>query len=332
MTTWGVLALALVQSAPSAPPLNVRIDSTRHAIAIEYRVRESPAAAEGEHAHHGGGHAAHVQRMVRFPAPVTGWLRSARLELTDPDGQPISQRALHHFNLLNMSRRQLVHGGVERMWAAGQETEETSLPAGVGMPLSKEMMLGIVVAYNPGDLPPGSTVRLELLWTPANTVPRPLDIYPLPLDVNYAVGRSAAYDLPVGRSERSFEFVMPIDGRMLGAGGHMHDYGVSLRLEESESGRLVFDLRAVRDSTGRVHSIEREVWGIAGRGRKLEAGRRYRLTAVYDNPTGAVIPLGGMGEVGIGFTPDDFNEWPRLDHADPDVAGDLAHLASFEER
>ena len=102
MSTLGALALALLQSAPTAPPLSVHVDSSRHAIAIEYRVREIADQAQGEHAHHGGGHAAHVQRMVRFPAPVTGWLRSAKLQLTGPDGQPISQRALHHFNLLNL--------------------------------------------------------------------------------------------------------------------------------------------------------------------------------------------------------------------------------------
>src|SRR5690606_29253577 len=184
----------------------------------------------------------------------------------------------------------------------------------------------------PADLPPGSTVRLHLLWTPRNTVPRPVDIYPLALDVNYLVGESAAYDLPPGRSERSFEFVMPIDGRMLGVGGHMHDYGESLSLVDLQNDRTVFELKAVKDSTGRVISIPREVYGVAGRGRKLKAGRRYRVTAVYDNPTGAMIPLGGMGEIGIGFTPDDFDEWPALDLTDPDIAGDLANLESFEQR
>src|SRR5690606_15956390 len=112
---------AAQQAAPaSRVPLGVRTDSSAHEITVEYQV----SAMSGDHAHAGHeGHAGHVQRMVRFPAPITGWFRSARLELTGPDGQPIPQRALHHFNLLNLSRRQLVHGGVERMWAAGQETE-----------------------------------------------------------------------------------------------------------------------------------------------------------------------------------------------------------------
>ena len=330
-STIGLFALAtLAQSAPSAsPPIRVTTDSSQHEIVVEYRIGNHEATAG--HDHHGA-HVSHVQRMVRFPAPITGWFRSARLEMFDPAGAPISQRSLHHFNLLNLSRRQLVHGGVERMWAAGQETEAVELPAGVGMPISDDMTLGIVVAYDPGQLPPGSLVRLRLHWAPRNFTPRPVDIFPLPLDVNYGVGRSAAYDLPAGRSERSHEFVMPIGGRMLGAGGHMHDYGVLLRLEEAESGKRVFELRAKTDSSGKLISIPREVYGIAGRGRKLEGGKRYRIVAVYDNPTGTPIPLGGMGEVGIGFTPDDMDEWPELTESDPDVAGDLAHLASFEDR
>jgi len=39
-----------------------------------------------------------------------------------------------------------------------------------------------------------------------------------------------------------------------------------------------------------------------------------------------------MGEIGIGLTPDDFDEWPALDLTDPDIAGDIANLESFEER
>ena len=78
--------------------------------------------------------------------------------------------------------------------------------------------------------------------------------------------------------------------------------------------------------------MPRELYGVSGRGRKLEGGKRYRVVAVYDNPTGEMIPLGGMGELGIGFTPDDAEEWPSLDPTDPDIAGDLANLTSFEDR
>lgn len=331
-----LLAVLCVCDVPApAPQLRVTTDSTRREILIEYRVGEQSdagAAEKHEHgAHTSGGHASHVQRMVRFASPLTGWLRGARVELEDPAGVPLPLRSIHHINLMNLSRRQLVHGGIERMWASGQETDPVTLPAGVGMPVATGMMFGLMVAYDPDALPAGSRVTLRISWTPSTTTPRPVDVFPLPLDVNYRVGESAAYDLPAGRSSRSFEFVMPISGRMLGVGGHMHDYGESLQLVDVETGRVLFHLTARKDSAGLIQSVTREVFGVSGRGRKLEEGRRYRLTAVYDNPTGRTIPLGGMGEVGVGFTPDDLADWPVLDHSEPDVAADIANLGSFEE-
>ena len=313
----------------SAPNFRVITDSSRHELRVEYRI---PPLEDAHAAHeHGGGHGGHVQRMIRFRSPINGWFRGARVELEAPDQAPASQRALHHINLLNLSRRQLVHAGVERMWAAGPETEGAVLPAGVGVPVSDTMTLGVVVAFDPAELVPGSLVRLRINWTPSTANPAPVEIFPFPLDVNYRVAETAAYDLPPGRSSHTFEFEMPISGRMLGVGGHLHDYGETLRLEDVESGRVLFKLEAKQDSTGRVLSVSRQLFGVSGRGRKLEAGRRYRLVATYDNPTGRMIPDGGMGEAGIGFTPDDPSHWPALDVGEPDIARDLANLASFED-
>ena len=313
----------------SAPNFRVITDSSRHELRVEYRI---PALEEAHAAHeHGGGHGGHVQRMIRFRSPINGWFRGARVELEAPDGSPASQRALHHINLLNLSRRQLVHAGVERMWAAGPETEGAVLPPGVGVPVGDTMTLGVVVAFDPTELVPGSLVRLRINWTPSSANPAPMEIFPFPLDVNYRVAETAAYDLPAGKSSHTFEFEMPISGRMLGVGGHLHDYGETLRLEDVESGRVLFKLDAKQDSTGRVVSVSRQLFGVSGRGRKLEAGRRYRLVATYDNPTGRMIPDGGMGEAGIGFTPDDPSHWPALDAGDPEIARDLANLASFED-
>lgn len=315
----------------TGPNFRVVTDSARHELRVEYRV----PPVEGGHAAHehgaGGGHGGHLQRLLRFPSPITGWLRGAHVELEAPGGGPASQRALHHINLLNLSRRQLVHAGVERMWAAGPETEGAVLPPGVGLPVDETMTLGVVVAFDPTQLVPGSLVRLRISWTPSTVNPPPIEIYPFPLDVNYRVAETAAFDLPPGRSSHAFEFDMPISGRMLGVGGHVHDYGETLQLEDVATGRVLFKLEAKKDSAGRVISVSRQLFGVSGRGRKLEAGRRYRLVVTYDNPTGRTIPDGGMGEAGIGFTPDDASHWPALDAADPEIARDLANLASFED-
>ena len=55
------------------------------------------------------------------------------------------------------------------------------------------------------------------------------------MDVNLTVGGSNTFDVPPGKSSKSYEFSLPVGGRLLGVGGHMHDYGVRVRLARSFS-------------------------------------------------------------------------------------------------
>ena len=52
---------------------------------------------------------------------------------------------------------------------------------------------------------------------------------------------------------------------------------------------------------------------------------RYRVTVYYDNPTGAVIPEGGMGVVGGLFVPDRGAKWPGTNPSDSLYQQDLRH-------
>lgn len=334
-----VLAPVLLSAGPTPAdtlPLRVVVDSARHQVLIEYRVdappRATAAVAEGEHADHdghGGDHTGHSQRLLRFDWPIDGWLRGAQVELEDASGDPLPQERLHHVNLLNFDRRQLVHPAVERLYAAGQETAPVLFPPTVGTPLRRGARLGLLAAFAPRDLPPGSLIRLRLKWMPATMTPRPKDVYPVLVDVGFRPGESPAYDLPPGHSVRDLTFTVPISGRILAAGGHMHDYGLSLTLEDV-GGDEVFTLRAELDETGRMQSIPLGVFGVTGRGRPLRAGREYRLRVEYHNTTGAVIPEGAMGEVALLFAPDRPGAWPAVDPADPLIAADLEGLSAHE--
>ncbi len=53
---------------------------------------------------------------------------------------------------------------------------------------------------------------------------------------------------------------------------------------------------------------------------------RYRVTVVYDNPTGALLPDGGMGAVAGGFVPDRRGAWPRVDTTDAAYRQDLTDI------
>jgi hypothetical protein len=62
-------------------------------------------------------------------------------------------------------------------------------------------------------------------------------------------------------------------------------------------------------------------WGLPGL--PLRADHVYRLTAVYDNPTGQTIPGGGMGAVGGVIVPHPGTEWPGVDPRAPELRADI---------
>ncbi|MBK5189777.1 MAG: hypothetical protein JJD97_16155 [Gemmatimonadaceae bacterium] len=147
------------------------------------------------------------------------------------------------------------------------------------------------------------------------------------MDVNNVIGGTTAFDVPPGPTVRSAVFVMPIGGRLLGIGGHMHDYGVALRLEDAQNGKVLGRLRANREADGRIRGVSRFNYGFHEEALHLEGGHRYRIVAEYDNPTGRTLAHGGMGSIAGAFAPDDISEWPALNRIDPDVQRDEASLA-----
>ncbi len=63
--------------------------------------------------------------------------------------------------------------------------------------------------------------------------------------------------------------------------------------------------------------MDRFVFGFHEDALRLERGRRYRLIAVYDNPTGRVLREGGMGKIAGPLELEGAAEWPALDASDP---------------
>jgi hypothetical protein len=55
----------------------------------------------------------------------------------------------------------------------------------------------------------------------------------------------------------------------------------------------------------------------------LDPTHVYRLTAVYDNPTGRVIPDGGMGALGGVMVPSKLAKWPSVARGNPEYLLDL---------
>ena len=322
-----VPALLTPSTLDSAPGLRVTIDSARKEVVVTagpFVIRHMPKDMDHGMMHQMEGT---TTPLLKFSWPMEAWFRGYDVALADGKGQPLDSRMVHHINVMNFDRRQLLYPAVERMVAAGTETGSVSVPKSIGMPMAAGYQLAMYAAWdNTGEADiEDAWLTVRLKWSPRNLSPRPQDVLPLYMDVNYD-RETDSYDLPVGRSSKSYEFIMPLGGRLLAVGGHAHDYAEFVSLEEVESGKTIIRLDARTDSTGVLLAMPRKYYGVRGDGLKLTAGRKYRIRAEYNNPTGAMIPNGAMALLAGAFVPDDYAKWPVLDPDNPDIKADIATL------
>jgi hypothetical protein len=322
-------SLAMITDGTPPPPVRVSIDSSRHELTITSGPFDLPNMPPMDH------HAmmdlgmSHDTPVQHFAWPVDGWFRGFRVDLTDAQGQPVPRHVMHHLIMVNFSRRQLLYSAAERLMGAGTETDaEISVPKTVGVPMKPGMKLGMYVAWHNdtgADLE-GVYLKLTMLWTPKNQNPQPLNALPIYMDVNLTVGGSNTFDVPPGRSSKSFEFTLPVGGRLLGVGGHMHDYGSRVRLEDAKTGKVLTQVVAERSAQGKLVKVSRKLFGVSGDGLKLKANHRYRVVGEYDNPTGELRVKGAMAHMVGLFVPDNLKRWPSIDPRDPIYRRDLASL------
>jgi hypothetical protein len=210
----------------------------------------------------------------------------------------------------------------------GTETGEVSVPKTIGVPMKPGMKLGMYVAWHndTGKDLEDVHLKLTMLWTPKNQNPPPVNALPIYMDVNLTVGGHNTFDVPPGKSSKAYEFTLPVGGRLLGVGGHMHDYGSGVRLEDAETGKVLTQVQAERDSVGKLVKVSRKLFGVSGKGLRLKPNHRYRVVGEYDNPTGELRIKGAMASMVGLFVPDDMKRWPQLDPRDATYQRDLASL------
>lgn len=258
--------------------------------------------------------------------PFDGWLHGFRVEMVTADGQPVSPTVIHHINLIDLDRRALLAPIVNRVLAVGSETKPSSLPRSFGYPVHKGQRLGIFTGFhNPTATDyHAAYMRLILTYTPAPASPAPKSIYSLWFDAQLEPGMQTDFDLPPGESKKSQDFTAPISGSVLGLGGHLHDYGVRLTLEDRTTGTMLYDVAPDTDDEGRVLAVPSKLY--LQQPLHLEAGHVYRITAHYRNPTSETIVQGGMGTIGGVFVPDAGQAWPSIDEHHPEYVADLRGL------
>lgn len=266
-----------------------------------------------------------------FAWPVNGWFRGFRSEVVDSLGRPLARDLLHHFVLVNLDRRTLFAPVAERLAAAGETPSSAVAPASVGAPLAEGQRLALYIMWHNGTPTPqrGVYLRVSLLWTPANEQPQPLSAFPVNLDVNAHYGASNTYDVPPGRHEKSAIITFPLSGWMLGAGGHLHDYGEAVRLEDAKTGKVLARINAVTGDSGEIKSLPFDILALWDRGLRIKAGHPYRLVAVYNNTTRDTL-RDVMGEMMGVFAPDHPERWPAVNYSDSLYIADLNGYHALE--
>ena len=321
-------ALALPPALDDAPLAQVRLDASHKEVVVSagpFSIMAMPPGMKHEQMDMMDDH---NTPLIRFEWPVDGWFRGFAIEIVDGKGQPVNRRLVHHLIAINFDRRQLLYPSYERIFGAGQETEDAHVPKSIGVPMKAGTRMGMYLAWanETGKDLAGVVLKLRLAYSPTNLNPRPLDALPLYMDVNLTVGKGNEFDVPAGHSQKSWEFTPPVGGRILGVGGHVHDYGASVRLEDAETGKVLTEIASTRTPDGKVTKIGRRLFGVAGEGLRLKAGHKYRVVGVYENPTGQMIKMGAMAHMVGLFVPDDYKKWPAIDLTDETLQDDLAYL------
>jgi hypothetical protein len=302
----------------SAPPPGLTVSADPAARVLQLRLGPMALPAGGEHA------------MVRTPlltaeVPVGGWLIGFKATLRNEAGDVLPGHLLHHVNIMVPDRADVFRPIMQRLMAAGEETEAIDLPWPLGIPVPEgRELLVYAMLHNPHDVDHGHVwLDMSIRYTER----RRWAVHPFFIDVSPPPG-PASWDLPPGRSERSWEGTPAVAGRILGVGGHLHRFGTELVLEDVTAGRVVTRLRPDIGPDGSIRRVEirRFLWRL---GVPLRTDRVYRITAVYENPTPDTIPGGAMGAIGGAVLPRG-RAWPTPDPSNPLFIRDLDGLINFD--
>ncbi len=276
--------------------LDAKVDAAAHTVTLRVGPMNLPA------------HTSHL-KMPQPPdlvweVPVDGWLLAYHPKLVDASGGAVPGTVLHHVAFWNENRADfLCPNKEEHIFGAGSEmTDWTEVP-GYGYRVMKGNKIRIeTMMYNPTDTSYDKAyleVVIPFQETPGDAsaaAPRK-NVYPAWMDVT-SCGNSG-YDLPSGKSEKTGTVTVKYDGVLIGVGGHLHDYGKQIVLQDVSRKETVATLDAKADAQGHLESVPVTLLVQDG-GYKFATGDVLKISATYDNPTGKLLRNGAMG-IAVGY-------------------------------
>ena len=232
--------------------------------------------------------------------PRTGWLLAYHPKLVDSAGHSVPGPVLHHVAFWNENRSDfLCPNKEEHIFGAGGELTDWAQIPGFGYRVEKGDQIRIETMIHNPTTASYKDVFLEISIPYADdATPAPVkNVYPAWMDV--ASCGNSGYDLPPGASKKTGTVSVKYSGILLGVGGHMHDYGQQLTLEDSSAKEPIALLPAKTDAQGHLVSIPVVTFFQTG-GYHFAAGDKLTITATYNNPTGKLLRDGAMGIV-VGY-------------------------------
>jgi hypothetical protein len=250
---------------------------------------------------------------------MDGWLLAYHPKLVDAGGNEVPGTVLHHVAFWNTNRADfLCPNKEEHIFGAGSEMTDWAEVPGYGYRVEKGDKIRIeTMMYNP-TATSYDKAYLEVVipfqeaaGDASAAAPRK-NVYPAWMDV--ASCGNSGYDLPAGKSEKTGTVTVKYDGALLGVGGHLHDYGKQIVLQDVSRKETVATLDAKADAEGHLESVPVKLFVQEG-GYKFAKGDELRISATYDNPTGNLLPDGAMG-IAVGyFVADDDGKMAALRRA-----------------
>src|SRR3989442_1485848 len=210
--------LPVTKSAGDANGARIFLDDQAGALVLDLAPLDMPANTPH--------HALAQPPVATLEIPETGFIYGFRVQVVDSAGHALPDELIHHFNLIDPDHRELFLPISRRLLAAGHQTGTIRLPRLLfGLPLKRGehvVASGMVENLTPTSFRQ-ARLRLVMSFTPAQ---RPCPLFsasPGQMDVAFPVG-DKSFTLPPGRSSRAYEGSPVVPGKIVGLGGHMHDY------------------------------------------------------------------------------------------------------------
>ena len=251
----------------------------------------------------GGYETAYPEPLVKTPKR-SGYITKMSARIVDRHGRrmPLGDVMLHHVVFINSGHR----GGVRKMsscpgrpgepfYGTGEETQTLLLPPGYGYRVDRRdrwRMIAMLMSHKLEQTKAWIEYRITIETSRKLTPVRPLWLRANGCDP------TSSYTVPGGGAPgsddvRSSDWAMPISGRIVAAGAHMHGSAKRLTITQPRcGGRTLIDHRprwgASNDAVYKVRPLLHEPGPIAAgyflsrKGIPVRRGEPLNVTGVYD--------------------------------------------------